>query len=128
MEIQWALVLFTVISGAGAWLFAFSMLGNLLKKDELPSKLETIVSFALLVVGGCASVLHLSHVDRILEALNHPTSGIFIEAALIGVCCVILAIYFIMLVRGASKSATTAVGVIGMVVCAVFTTSAARPT
>ena len=33
MEIQWALVLFTVVSGAGAWLFAFSMLGSLLKKD-----------------------------------------------------------------------------------------------
>lgn len=120
MEIQWALVLFTVISGAGAWLFAFSMLGNLLKKDELPSKLETIVSFVLLVVGGCASVFHLSHVDRILEALNHPTSGIFIEAALIGVCCVILAIYFIMLLRGTSKSAMTVVGVIGMIMCVIF--------
>ena len=121
MEIQWALVLFTVISGAGAWLFAFSMLGYLLKKDATPSKMETIVAFVLVAVGGCMSVLHLSHVDRILEALNHPTSGIFVEAAMIGVLCVILAVYFVLLVRGSSEKARTAVGVLGLLVGMVFT-------
>lgn len=121
MEIQWALVLFTVISGAGAWMFAFSMLGYLLKKDETPSKMETIVAFVLVAVGGCMSVLHLSHVDRILEALNHPTSGIFVEAAMIGVLCVILAVYFVLLVRGSSQKARTAVGVLALIVGAVFT-------
>ena len=114
MEIQWALVLFTVISGAGAWLFAFSMLGYLLKKDATPSKMETIVAFVLVAVGGCMSVLHLSHVDRILEALNHPTSGIFVEAAMIGVL-------FVLLVRGSSEKARTAVGVLGLLVGMVFT-------
>lgn len=121
MEIQWALVLFTVVSGAGAWLFAFSMLGWLLKKDAAPSKMETITAFVLTAVGGCMSVLHLSHVDRILEALNHPTSGIFIEAAMIGVLCVILAAYFVLIVRGSSEKARTAVGVLGMLVGIVFT-------
>lgn len=38
MEIQWALVLFTVVSGAGAWLFAFSMLGSLLKRTPHPAR------------------------------------------------------------------------------------------
>ena len=37
MEIQWSLVLFTVVSGAGAWLFASSMIEALAKKDELPT-------------------------------------------------------------------------------------------
>lgn len=121
MEIQWALVLFTVVSGAGAWLFAFSMLGYLLKKNETPSKAESIVAFVLLAVGGCLSVLHLKHVDRIFEALNHPTSGIFIEAAMIGVMCALVAIYFIMLVRNTSEKARTVVGILGMLVGAVFT-------
>lgn len=120
MEIQWALVLFTAISGTGAWLFAFSMLGYLFKKNETPSKMETIVAFVLLVIGGCMSVLHLSHVDRILEALNRPTSGIFIEASLVGITCVILAVYFIMLVRGTNEKVRTAVGILGMLVGAVF--------
>lgn len=121
MEIQWALVLFTVVSGAGAWLFAWSMLGSLMKKSAAPTKVESIVSFALLAIGGCLSVLHLKHVDRILEALNHPTSGIFIEAAMIGVMCAIVAVYFIMLVRGTSEKARNAVGVAGMLVGVVFT-------
>ncbi|MCB6526864.1 dimethyl sulfoxide reductase anchor subunit family protein [Eggerthella lenta] len=121
MEIQWALVLFTVISGAGAWLFACSMLGYLLKKDAAPSKMETIVAFVLVAVGGCMSVAHLSHVDRILEALNHPTSGIFVEAAMIGVLCVILAVYFVLVVRGSSEKARTAVGVLALLVGVVFT-------
>ena len=121
MEIQWALVLFTVVSGAGAWLFACSMLGYLLKKDEEPNRAETIVSFVLVAVGGCMSVMHLSHVDRILEALNHPTSGIFVEAAMIGVLCVILAVYFVLLVRGSSKTARTVTGVLALIVGVVFT-------
>ncbi|MBC2889885.1 dimethyl sulfoxide reductase anchor subunit family protein [Gordonibacter massiliensis (ex Traore et al. 2017)] len=121
MEIQWALVLFTVISGAGAWLFACSMLASLFKKDEAPNKAETVVSFVLVAVGGCMSVMHLSHVDRILEALNHPTSGIFVEAAMIGVLCVILAVYFVLLVRGSSEKARTVVGVLALCVGVVFT-------
>lgn len=121
MEIQWALVLFTVVSGAGAWLFACAMLGQLLKKDAAPSKMETIVSFVLVAVGGCLSVAHLSHVDRILEALNHPTSGIFVEAAMIGVLCVLLAVYFVLLARGSSEKARTAVGILALLVGVVFT-------
>lgn len=121
MEIQWALVLFTVVSGAGAWLFASSMLASLLKKGEAPTRLETILAFALLVVGGCMSVMHLSHVDRIMEALNRPTSGIFVEAAMIGVTCAVLAVYFILTVRGASEGSRKVVGAVGMVLAALFT-------
>ena len=121
MEIQWALVMFTVVSGAGAWLFASSMVAALAGRGELPTKLESIVAFVLVAVGGCLSVLHLKHVDRILEALNHPTSGIFVEAAMIGVLCVLIAVYFIMLQRGVSKGSLKAVGAIAAVVAAVFT-------
>lgn len=121
MEIQWSLVLFTVVSGAGAWLFASSLIEALAKKDELPSKAESIVSFVLLAVGGCLSVTHLKHVDRIFEALNHPTSGIFVEAAMIGAACVLIAIYFVLLVRKSGKGALTGVAVAAAVVGVVFT-------
>lgn len=120
MEIQWTLVLFTALSGTGACLFASSVIGELAGKDKTPSKLEAIVSFILLVVGGFMSVLHLKHVDRIFEALNRPTSGIFIEAALVGIMCVIVAIYFLMVIRDASATARKVVGVIGVVVGLVF--------
>lgn len=120
MEIQWTLVLFTVIAGAGAWLFASSACGELLKKDKTPGKTEAIVAFVLLVVGGFMSVLHLKHPDRILEALNRPTSGIFIEAALIGIMCLIIFIYFVMILRKSSPKARLVVAVIGMVVGIIF--------
>lgn len=115
MEVQWSLVLFTAISGAGAWLFSSSMIQALAKKGSLPTKMESIISFVLLVVGGFASVTHLKHVDRIFEALNRPTSGIFIEAAFVGVLCVLIAVYFIMLVRNSSEGGRKVVGVIAMV-------------
>lgn len=121
MEIQWSLVLFTVVAGAGAWQFAAAMIEALAKKDELPCRAESIVAFVLLVVGGCLSVTHLKHVDRILEALNHPTSGIFVEAAMIGVTCALIAVYFILLVRKSSKGALVGVGLAAAIVGVVFT-------
>lgn len=120
MHIEWTLTLFTVVAGTGAWLFVASALGELAKKEKNPSKIEAIVSFILLVIGGCISVLHLKHPDRILEALNRPTSGIFIEAAMIGVMCVIIAIYFIMVLRKSSPKARMVVAAIGVVIGIVF--------
>lgn len=120
MAAQWSLILFTVISGAGAWLFAWSMIQALAKKGAMPTKIETVVSAVLLAVGGIASATHLKHIDRIFEALNHPTSGIFVEAALIGVLVVLMVIYFVMLVRGTKEGGLKAVGVITAVVAIVF--------
>lgn len=121
MEAQWSLVLFTVISGAGAWLFATSMGGALAKRGALPTKVDSIVAIVLLAVGGIASVTHLKHVDRIFEALNHPTSGIFVEAAMIGVLIVLIAVYLIMLVRGAKEGGLKVVGAVAGAVGIVFT-------
>ena len=120
MQAQWSLVLFTVISGVGAWLFASSMIQALAKRGAMPSKVETIVSIVLLAVGGVASVTHLKHVDRIFEALNHPTSGIFVEAALIGILIVLALIYLIMLVRKTGESGQRAVGVVTMIIAIIF--------
>ena len=121
MEAQWSLILFTVISGAGAWLFATSMAGAIAKRGALPTKMESIVAIVLLAVGGVASVTHLKHVDRIFEALNHPTSGIFVEAAMIGILIVLIAVYLIMLVRGSKEGGLKAVGAVAAVIAIVFT-------
>lgn len=121
MDIQWSLVLFTVISGVGAWLFASSMIQALAKRGALPGKLETIVVFVVVAVGGCISVTHLKHVDRIFEALNHPTSGIFVEAAMVGVLCVLLVVYFVCLLRGAKEGALKVVGAFTLVIGIVYT-------
>ncbi len=121
MEIQWSLVLFTAITGMGACLFSFSTLQALLGRGKMPDKTVCIVSFAMLVVGGCISVTHIMyHLDRIVEALSHPTSGIFIEALGTGIMCALIAIYFIMLLKDVSPAARKAVAAIAMVVGVVF--------
>ena len=69
MEIQWSLVLFTALSGAGAWLVACAGLDafkGLAKKTVVPAVVTGIV---LIIVGGIASATHLSHVDRIMAVL-----------------------------------------------------------
>ena len=94
MTIQWSLVLFTVLSGCGAGLFACTALdefrGGAASKVRLPA---CAVAVALLVVGGIASATHLSHVDRMMAVLAHPTAGIFLEALLLGLLAVCIAVY-----------------------------------
>jgi anaerobic dimethyl sulfoxide reductase subunit C (anchor subunit) len=151
MAIEWSLVLFTAISGAGAWLFVASALGELSGKGAgengednatahgsklaLPGVLEALVALVLVAVGGVISVTHLAHPDRIINALSHPTSGICLEAAFVGVISLALVVYLLLKVRGASAGAIKAVAVIGLLLGVVFSFScgfsymmAARPT
>jgi anaerobic dimethyl sulfoxide reductase subunit C (anchor subunit) len=120
MEIQWTLVLFTAVSGTGAWLFVSAVLGGLFKKDETLGRAEILLSVALLAAGGVLSVLHLEHPDRILEALNRPTSGIFIEAALIGLAAGAILVYLVLLVRGTRAGVRRGVAVAAALLCVIL--------
>lgn len=115
MEIQWSLVLFTALTGMAGWMFACVAADEFLKKAPKSAFVASVVAFAVAVVGGIASVTHLSHPDRMLNALQHPTSGIFTEAALIGCFCVFVAVYAILVKRDASATARKVVGVIAAV-------------
>jgi anaerobic dimethyl sulfoxide reductase subunit C (anchor subunit) len=134
MEVQWTLVLFTVVSGTGAWLFVSAAFGELFKKDETLGRVEAVLSVVLLAIGGLLSVLHLEHPDRILEALNRPASGIFVEAALIGLAALAILVYLVLLVRGTGAGVRRGVAVAGALFCVVLSFScgssymmAARP-
>lgn len=115
MTIQWSLVLFTALTGIGGWTFVCVAADEFLSRAKAAAFPAAVVAFALSAVGGLASVTHLSHPDRIMGALGHPTSGIFTEAVLVGCVCVFVAIYLVMLKRGASDGARKAVAVIGAV-------------
>jgi anaerobic dimethyl sulfoxide reductase subunit C (anchor subunit) len=124
MEIQWTLVLFTMLSGTGAGLFLFAVLGHQFIKDRIDNTTLTIASVAalvLLVAGGIASVFHLHHAERILEALNHPTTGIFLEALTLGITSVIIVVFLLVMMRTDGESAALKIiGVIGILSAAVF--------
>lgn len=121
MEIQWSLVLFTVLSGAGAWLFASAAIDEFkgtTKKTAFPAAILAVV---LLAVGGICSVTHLSHPERMLAALGHPTAGIFLEALLLGILAVVAIVYAILVKREASAGARKVFAVLGIIAAIALT-------
>ncbi len=121
MAIQWSLVLFTVLSGCGAWLFACTAAdefrGGAAAKVRMPACIAALV---LLIVGGIASATHLSHVDRIMAVLAHPTAGIFLEALLLGLLAACIAVYAVLVKRGAASSARKVLAGAGIVLAVTF--------
>lgn len=119
MAIQWSLVIFTALTGIAGWLLASTAVAELKGICKKTTFAAGATAFVLLVVGGCASVTHLSHPERMLEALNHPTSGIFVEAVLVGVTAVLTALYLILVKRegaaGARKALAVAAAAVGVV-------------
>ena len=123
MEIQWSLVLFTALSGAGAWLVACAGLDafrGLARKTVVPA---VICGIALIIVGGIASATHLSHVDRIMAVLAHPAPGIFLEALLLGIDVVVAAAFLVLYKREASAGALKVLGVVAVAMAAIFSYS-----
>ena len=115
MEIQWSLVLFTALTGMGGCMFACVAADEFLGRAKAAAFPAAVAALAIAVVGGLASVTHLSHPDRIMGALSHPTSGIFTEALLVGCLCVCVAVYLVLVKREAGAGARKAVAVIGAV-------------
>lgn len=90
MEIQWPLVLFTLLSGTGGTLAAFAGASAIAKKDVELVRPSCAVAIALLIAGGICSAAHLAHPLRAIAVVYHPAGGIFLEAILLGVLLVLL--------------------------------------
>lgn len=114
MDIQWPLVLFTLFSSMGGCLFVFVGINEFTKKSEVSGFMPGLVAGILAIVGGLCSVFHLEHVERIMNALSRPTSGIFVEAVLIGCLVVCVAVYLICLKREA-QAGVKAFAVLGII-------------
>lgn len=121
MQIQWPLVIFTVLAGAGAWLLVFLCINEFTGKlrDEKVRFRTLVTVIVLVVLGGCASVLHLSHPDRMMGALSHPTSGIFTEALMVGLVSLASIVFLVAARRKVSSTALKGIaavsGVCGLI-------------
>lgn len=83
--IQWPLVLFTVISGAGYGVLAATGAARLAgKQGAATCKVALVVAMALLGVGGLMSVFHLAHPERFMAAIANLLSFSGIALELIG--------------------------------------------
>ncbi|MDU6010874.1 MAG: DmsC/YnfH family molybdoenzyme membrane anchor subunit [Slackia sp.] len=111
MEIQWSLVIFSSLVGMAGWMLAASAFDEVKGVNEKARPAAAAISLALLVVGGLASVTHLSHPTRVMGALSHPTSDIFYEALLTGLAAICIVVYLV-LVRRDAKACPPVRGVV----------------
>lgn len=99
MEMQWELMVFTLLVCLGAGIFGIQGFIALRRKDtnlQMPALIASVVSVGL---GGIASFLHLQHWERIFNGFGHLTSGITQEMIAIVVFVVMAVVYFIVLRR-----------------------------
>lgn len=118
MEIQWPLVLFSLFAGTGGTVFAFVGLSELLDGARKPREMAAAVSLAMMVAGGCFSVLHLASPLHALSAVTNllSFSGISVELMLLGATFVVAAVYLVLVRRGsAGAGVVKAIAVIGLV-------------
>ncbi len=102
MEIQWSLVLFSALAGTGGWVLTAIAIDEFMGENIGSHFNAGIAAIALMIVGGICSTTHLSHPERMMGALAHPTSDIFYEAALIGITIILATVFLILTKRRAS--------------------------
>ncbi len=108
MDVQWALVFFTLFAGLGVGLIVAVAVTEWLGKAEAVRFPAAVIALVALAIGGIASVFHLGHPERIFGALGHPGSGIFLEMLLIGLTGIGIIAYMIMLKTRTSEGARKA--------------------
>lgn len=118
IEIQWPLVLFTLVAGVGGGLLIPAGLAQLAGKANAKAQfIAAVVSMVLLVAGGCCSLLHLAAPQNVMAAVLNvfSFSGISLELILLGLCFVVAAVFAVLLKREVAPSALKAVAVLGIV-------------
>lgn len=117
MAIEWSLVLFSLLAGCGGCAFAYLGLSGFLLSDKKGRFQIALASFVIAVVGGFCSVTHLASPENVMAAVWNigSFSGISIELMLIGIVCILMIVYLVLVKREASETAVKAIGAIGAV-------------
>jgi len=120
MGIEWALVLFTLVAGAGAGILVFAGVGEFFGASKKTRFIAGIASLALFIVGGCLSLLHLGNPGNFMEAAANlmSFSPISLELIFLGFGAVVAIVYIV--VANREGMASKIVGVIGIVVGLIF--------
>jgi anaerobic dimethyl sulfoxide reductase subunit C (anchor subunit) len=122
MEIQWPLVIFSLLAGGGAGALAFAGLGGLFKAGRKSRFITGIIAIILLVIGGVASIFHLGNPANVMSAITNifSFSGISVELLLLGISVVVALVFVIVVNREGLETVTMVVGIIGVIIGVVF--------
>ena len=133
MEIQWPLLIFSVMLGVTSGCFVFLGVGELKGKFKDVRFLGALNALVCLAVGGCISVLHMGHPERATHLLGNLGSGLSKELFIVAIMGIVSLVYLILAKKdypGASKVFGVIGAVLGLVLPFVAGASyliAARP-
>lgn len=110
MEIQWPLVIYTLLVALGAGTFcvvaAYEWLGRA-ERSRLPGAITALVALG---AGGVASFFHLGHVERVFNALGHLSSMISLEMVFLTAIGAAVLIYTVLSAQGSASWTKAALG------------------
>jgi anaerobic dimethyl sulfoxide reductase subunit C (anchor subunit) len=122
MSIQWELVFFTLFAGVGCGTFVGSVaLTEWCGRAKQVRFTSMIVVLVTLGIGGISSILHLGHPERLFAALGNPTSGIFMESAMMGLLGLNIIVYLVALRRNAADRTRKFIATVGTVPAVILT-------
>lgn len=133
MEIQWPLLVFSVLLGISSGTYVFLAIGEIKGVFKEVRFKGALIALILLALGGCASVLHLGHPERATHLLANIGSGLSLELISLAILGIVGVIYLILSrgkASGASKLVGVLAGILGLVLPVVTGASylmAARP-
>lgn len=96
MAVQWPLLIFSVLLGTSSGVMIFLGIGEIkgsFKKVRFPLSLIALI---LLAIGGCASAMHLGHIDRALYILGNVGSAFSRELFAVGFTGLMTLVYVIL--------------------------------
>lgn len=115
--IQWPLVLFSLLAGAGGCAFAFAGASEFVGGTKRARFVVGVVSLVLVVVGGLFSVLHLASPQHVMAAVRHvfSFSGVSVELMVLGLVVVVGVAYLVLSKRSGVEGARKGFAVAGIV-------------
>lgn len=114
MEVQWPLLIFSVLLGAGSGILVFLGIGEVkgaFRRVRFPL---AVIALALLAAGGIASTFHLGHIDRAFHILGNMGSGLSKELFAVAFAGIVTLAYAV-LARKDYPKASRVLGILALV-------------
>ena len=96
MEIQWPLLIFSVLLGITGGIYVFLGAGELKGRFKDVRFVGALVALACLAVGGCVSVLHMGHPERATHLLGNLGSGLAKELLIVAIMGIVAIVYVVL--------------------------------
>ena len=96
MEVQWPLLVFSVLLGITSGSFIFLAVGELTGRFKEIRFTGALIALVCLAIGGCVSVLHMGHPERALHLLGNLGSGLSKELFAVAVMGIVAIVYLVL--------------------------------